>query len=268
MKVRTTKPNSGNKYYNKKANGGYSSCIKGKCKSTGKPAPGLNCLANCVGYASGAFNEEHAFGKEKYNFNCNAENFIERAVKYGLSVYQEPMVGGIMVWRKGDTLEAKDGAGHVAICTSVDDIYNPSECATSESGYNSSVFWTTKRKKGSGNWGAGKDYHYRGCIAPEGYVKPIKPTTDWTPGRYKLLENKCIRKTHKITPTNLLKAQNCTPLTKKSLVSQTGIARLKKGTVITCNKIYNESGRIWGSYGNCWVVICNQDGTPQAEKVN
>lgn len=94
------------------------------------------------------------------------------------------------------------------------------------------------------------------------------PINDWTPGRYKLLENKCIRKTHKITPTNLVKAQNCTALTKKSLVSQTGIARLKKGTTITCNTIYDEKGRIWGSYGNCWVVICNQDGTPQAVKVN
>ena len=182
MKVRKTKPEKGNKYYNTKSSGGYSSCIKGKCKSTKKPAPGLNCLANCVGYASGAFNEEHGFGKEKYNFNCNAENFIERAVKYGLSVYQEPMVGGIMVWRKGATLKSKDGAGHVAICTLVDDIYDPKEVLTAESGYNSNVFWTTKRKKGSGNWGAGKDYHYRGCIAPEGYVKPVKPTTDFRVG--------------------------------------------------------------------------------------
>lgn len=182
MKVRKTKPEKGNKYYNTKSSGGYSSCIKGKCKSTKKPAPGLNCLANCVGYANGAFNEEHEFGKQKYNFNCNAENFIERAVKYGLSVYQEPMVGGIMVWRKGATLKSKDGAGHVAICTLVDDIYDPKEVLTAESGYNSSVFWTTKRKKGSGNWGAGKDYHYRGCIAPEGYVKPVKPTTDFRVG--------------------------------------------------------------------------------------
>ena len=93
------------------------------------------------------------------------------------------------------------------------------------------------------------------------------PIPTWTPGKYKLLYQKCIRKTHKITPTNLVRAENCTALTKKSLVSQTGIARLKKGTIITCTNIYDENGRIWGSYGNCWVVICNQDGTPQAEKV-
>lgn len=182
MKIRTTKPEKGNKYYNRKSSGGYSSCIKGKCKSTGKPAPGLDCLANCVGYASGAFNEEHGFGKEKYNFNAYAENFIERAVKYGLSVYKDPMVGGIMVWQKGPTLKHSDGAGHVAMCIAINDIYEPTSCTTAESGYNSSVFWTTKRKKGSGNWGAGKDYKYRGCIAPEGYVKPVKPTTDFKVG--------------------------------------------------------------------------------------
>lgn len=182
MKIRVSKPEKGNKYYNTKSSGGYSSCIKGKCESTGKPAPGLNCLANCVGYANGAFNEEHEFGKQKYNFNCNAENFIERAVSKGLSVYKDPMVGGIMVWRKGATLKKKDGAGHVAICISVNDIYEPTECKTADSGYNSNVFWTTNRKKGSGNWGAGKDYHYRGCIAPEGYVKPVKPTTDFKVG--------------------------------------------------------------------------------------
>lgn len=98
-----------------------------------------------------------------------------------------------------------------------------------------------------------------------GYT-PDPESIKWTSSKYKLLYNKCIRKTHKITPTNLLKSQNCTPLTKKSLVSQTGIARLKKGTVITCKTIYNENGRIWGSYGNCWVVLCNIDGTEQAVK--
>lgn len=94
-----------------------------------------------------------------------------------------------------------------------------------------------------------------------------KPDPEWKTGKYKLLYNKCIRKTHKLTPTNILKAANCTKLTKASLVSQHGPARLKAGTIITCNQIYNENGRIWGSYGNCWVVICNQDGTPQADRL-
>lgn len=110
--IRTTKPGAGNKYFIRKANGGYSTCIQGKPTDAN-----CNVLANCVGYACGAFNEECNLGYEKYWLNCNAENFIERAIALGLSVVKEPVVGGIMVWQKGATLSGNDGAGHVAICT-------------------------------------------------------------------------------------------------------------------------------------------------------
>lgn len=49
---RKTKPEKGNKYYIRKANGGYSPCIKGN--PTDK---NCNVLCNCVGYAVGRFNE-------------------------------------------------------------------------------------------------------------------------------------------------------------------------------------------------------------------
>lgn len=172
MKVRTKKPGAGNKYYIKKANGGYSSNIKGKPTD-----PDCNVLANCVGYANGAYNEEHNFGKEKYKFNSNAENFIELAVKYGLSIYKEPMQGGIMCWQKG-TLSSKDGAGHVCISTS-DVIKGATKdkdyVTTAESGYNNKAFWTGKRYRGKdNNWGTKSPYKYRGTIAPENYSpKPI-----------------------------------------------------------------------------------------------
>ena len=52
MKIRTTKPESGNKFYNTVSKGGYSHCIVGY--PTDK---GCNVLANCVGYACGRFNE-------------------------------------------------------------------------------------------------------------------------------------------------------------------------------------------------------------------
>ena len=89
--MRNSKPEAGNKYFNTKSNGGYSTCIVGKPTDAG-----CNVLANCVGYANGAFNE--AIGKEKevYNLTCNAENFIERAISLGLSVVQEPVLGGVM----------------------------------------------------------------------------------------------------------------------------------------------------------------------------
>jgi len=172
MKVRTKKPGASNKYYIRKANGGYSSNIKGKPTD-----PECNVLANCVGYANGAYNEEHNFGKEKYKFNSNAENFIELAIKYGLSVYKEPMQGGIMCWQKG-TLSSKDGAGHVCISTSgviKGSTRDKDYVTTAESGYGNKAFWTGKRYRGTDNsWGTKSPYKYRGTIAPENYSpKPV-----------------------------------------------------------------------------------------------
>ena len=176
---RTTKPGAGNKYFITKSKGGYSTCIVGK--PTDK---NCNVLANCVGYACGAFNEEHEFGYEKYHLNCNAENFIERAIASKLSVYSKPMVGGIIVWQKG-SLASSDGAGHVAIVTWVNDAYNPTQIKTAESGYGSTAFWTATRNKGNGNWGQASSYKFRGVIAPEGY-KPPEPPTPTPTGKFKI----------------------------------------------------------------------------------
>lgn len=170
-KVRTTKPGAGNKYFIRQANGGFSTCIKGK--PTDKDC---NVLANCVGYANGAYNEQENLGYEKYHLNCNAENFIERAIASGLSVVKEPVVGGIMVWQKGATLKASDGAGHVAICIEKGSDY----IRTAESGYGSNAFWTSKRTNSNGRWGAGSGYKYRGCIAPKTW-KPDTPAPTPTP---------------------------------------------------------------------------------------
>lgn len=170
--MRNSKPEAGNKYFNTKSNGGYSTCIVGKPTDEG-----CNVLANCVGYACGAFNEQLGEGKEVYNLNCNAENFIERAISKGLSVVQDPVVGGIMVWQKGDTLKGSDGAGHVAFVWSKPD---KDTVNTGESGYNSRAYWNTKRTRGNGNWGQSSSYKYRGCIVPPNYVAPEE--TDPFPG--------------------------------------------------------------------------------------
>lgn len=155
MKMRTTKPESGNKFYNTVSKGGYSHCIVGY--PTDK---GCNVLANCVGYACGRFNE--IIGTMKYPYlNCNAENFIERARQYGLEISDKPMLGGIMVWQKGNTLSGNDGAGHVAI---VEKIIDDNTIYTSESGYGSSAFWNSTRSNTNGRWGIGSDYKFRGCI--------------------------------------------------------------------------------------------------------
>lgn len=155
MKIRTTKPEAGNKYYIRKANGGYSNAILGK--PTDKDC---NVLSNCVGYAYGRFNEIGEHGYCKYLAPVNAENFIQ--YKGSCEVGQIPKPGAVMVWQKGNSLSGSDGAGHVAI---VEKVISATEVYTSESGYGSSIpFWNSTRRKGSGNWGAGSGYKFLGFI--------------------------------------------------------------------------------------------------------
>ena len=172
--IRTTRPTSGNKYFITKGAGGYSTCIVGK--PTDRQC---NVLSNCVGYACGAFNEELSLGYEKYHLNCNAENFIERAIASGLSVISKPVVGSIICWQKGDTLSGSDGAGHVAI---VIEVIDSNTIRTAESGYGSSnPFWITTRKNNNGRWGLNSNYKLRGFIVNPNYPYNPEPTPKPTP---------------------------------------------------------------------------------------
>ena len=160
--IRTTRPTEGNKYFIRKANGGYSTCIQGKPTDSQ-----CNVLANCVGYACGAYNEELGLGYEKYHLNCNAENFIERAIASGLSVLSKPVVGSILCWEGVGSL-----AGHVAI---VIEVINDNCIRTAESGYGSSrPFWITTRYNNNGRWGLNSNYRPRGFIVNPNY--PYNPT--------------------------------------------------------------------------------------------
>lgn len=155
FKPRLTRPEAGNKYYIRKANGGYSNAIAGK--PTDKDN---NVLSNCVGYAYGRFNEIGNYGYCKYLAPVNAENFIQ--YKGSCKVGQTPKLGACMVWRKGATLSGSDGAGHVAI---VEKVISDTEVVTSESAYGGSAFFTQTRKKGSnGRWGSGSAYTFLGFI--------------------------------------------------------------------------------------------------------
>lgn len=178
MNIRTSKPEAGNKFYNTKSNGGYSTCIKGN--PTDK---GCDVLANCVGYGCGRFNE--IIGSMKYpSLNCNAENFIERAISLGLKTSVKPTLGGIMVWQKGKTLSGSDGAGHIAIVERID---NENQIYTSESAYKGSAFWNSIRTNTNGNWGSGAGYTYRGCIInPSIKEEPKKEEVKKTTYKYKI----------------------------------------------------------------------------------
>lgn len=155
MKIRTEKPKN-NKYYIRQANGGYNGAIQGSPVD-----PSANVLANCVGYANGRFNEIIGAGRCKYQLVCNAENFIERAKALGLKVSSKPVVGGIMVWQKGATLQGSDGAGHVAI---VEKIIDKNTIYTSESAWSGKAFFNATRSNSNGRWGMASGYKFRGCI--------------------------------------------------------------------------------------------------------
>lgn len=153
---RLTRPTTGNKYYITQAKGGYSQAIEGKVKATGKPDPQCNVLSNCVGYAYGRFNEIGGYNACKYLVPTNAENFPEH--RTGMAIGTEPQLGAVIVWQKGATLSGSDGAGHVAV---VEKIFDDGSILISQSGWNSSVFWTAVHRKGAdGNWIEGDDYSW------------------------------------------------------------------------------------------------------------
>lgn len=180
--MRTTKPN-GNKNFIRTANGGWNTCIKGYPTD-----PGANVLANCVGYASGRFNEiineaRGTTGCTYKTLNCNAENFIERAKAAGLKTGSTPRVGAIGCAMKGSTLNGGDGAGHVWI---VEKVNSATSTYTSESGYGGSAFWNQTRKNSNGRWGMGSSYTFRAYIyLPDDVQKVVDgsaPAPTPTPG--------------------------------------------------------------------------------------
>lgn len=168
MKIRTTKPGAGNKYYIRDDNGGYSPCI------TGKPTDkDCNVLSNCVGYALGRFNEESNEKKIKFLGSMNAENFFANAHRWNLKTGQEPKQGAMMCWAKGKAGVASDGAGHVCI---VEKVNSTTQVFTSESAWNGTAFYNKTRNKGSNrNWGAGSKYTFLGFIYNPNIKEEIIP---------------------------------------------------------------------------------------------
>ena len=207
--IRTTRPTSGNKYFITKGYGGYSTCIKGK--PTDKQC---DVLSNCVGYACGAFNEELNLGYEKYHLNCNAENFIERAIASGLNIFKTPHVGDIICGGGAGSL-----AGHVAI---VIEVIDSNTIRTAESGYGSSnPFWITTRYNNNGRWGMNSNYPLRGFIENPNYRhdKPVPPTP--TPsGKFNIgdeviLNGPIYVSSNATTPANTIKNKK-TKITRKN----------------------------------------------------
>lgn len=207
--IRKTRPGSGNKYYIRKANGGYSTCIQGK--PTDK---WCNVLSNCVGYACGAANEELGLGYEKYHLNCNAENFIERAIASGLSVYKTPQVGDIICWEGKGSL-----AGHVGI---VIEVINSNCIKIAQSGWGSTnPFYITTNYNNNGRWGLSSNYPFRGFIrilknnsTPVSKPKPT-PSNKFNIGDTVILNGPIYASSNASKPVNTIKNKK-TKITRKN----------------------------------------------------
>lgn len=153
FKPRTTKPESGNPYYNTPDKNGYAvGIIKGSPLDSG-----CDVLANCVGYAAGRFNEILGANKFLY-FQCapNPDQWPSVAKAAGLKTGDTPKAGAVIVWNR-----------HVAIVESVN---QDGTIVTSESGYGCTpAFWITNRTNKDGNWGGGTDFKFITFIyQPEG----------------------------------------------------------------------------------------------------
>ena len=174
--MRTGRPNN-NKNFIVTGSGGWNTCIKGNPLYA--PA---NALANCVGYASGRFNEIINIARDTSKctyktLNCNAINFKERAEAAGLKTGSTPRRGAIMCW-------GNSGAGHVAIVERVD---SNNQVYTSESGWGTNtICWNQIRTNNNGRWGCSSNYYFRCFIyLPDDVQKLIdggSPAPTPTPG--------------------------------------------------------------------------------------
>lgn len=164
----TGRPEYGNVFYNTKAHNGISTCIQGNYSSEYYSRWGLDVLRNCVGSASGAFNETFAktlgIGNVfAWSLNTNAHKLIEQAKgltykgislkDYILDKTDIPPLGGLIVWQNQ----------HVAYICKVKD---NDTIVVQQSGYGETRpaphFDSNSNEDGSYRWGWREDTYKRG----------------------------------------------------------------------------------------------------------
>lgn len=136
-------------YYIQRVFGGYSPCIEGNNANGLLPFPG-SVLPNCVGWATGRFNEIMGLNACTYLGSTDAMYFMQFCASQGLQSGMTPAVGACMVWD-----DANGEGGHVAI---VEQVLSNTSVYDSESHWNATspplVEYRT-RNYGNGNWGYG-----------------------------------------------------------------------------------------------------------------
>lgn len=146
---RTEKPTAGNKYYIRKASGGYNTGIKGKPVDAD-----CDTLANCVSYAFGRFNEESQEDGCKFLAPVNPPIMPEYSD--GCEIGTEPKLGAVIIWQVGTST-----SGH---CGIVEAIIDENTIVTSESHYGGNAFDLNIRKRGANGTFAFKDGYAFKCF--------------------------------------------------------------------------------------------------------
>lgn len=155
-------PDINSNYYIRYTYGGWSPCIQGNNDYGLRPFAG-SVLPNCVGFATGRFNEMLGLGACTYLGNADAMNFMNFASLQGLATGSDPIVGACMVWD-----DYSGEGGHVAIVESVVDI---DTVTTYESGWNyttTPIVRSLTRRRSSGIGGWGYSGTFLGFIYPPG----------------------------------------------------------------------------------------------------
>lgn len=154
-------PENDNKYYIRKADGGYSPCIEGNPKHKS-----LTALSNCVGWAIGRVMEILQTTTNPLP-HLNAEDFYNNT---NLPKGQTPKNGAVACWRQGKLWDGSDGCGHVAI---VELVVSDNEIITSESAYGGMAFYTKHRNNNNGKWSASDSFDFMGFIYPAEDIVPL-----------------------------------------------------------------------------------------------
>lgn len=105
-------------------------------------------------------------------------------------------------------------------------------------------------------------------IDPTNYIDKDLPC-EWETGKYQLLVSKTIRTSCSLVLTNRVKVKQCKASVKPKLTSTNpnDIAKFKVGAKVDITEIIVKDGRIWGKMSNSFIVLCNQDNTPQAKRI-
>lgn len=106
-------------------------------------------------------------------------------------------------------------------------------------------------------------------INPKDYINNNLPE-GWIIGKYRLIYPKTIRKSCSLIPSNRVFVDECMKSVKPKLTSEKpmDIAIFKSGEVVNIKQIILKDKRVWGKLENCYIVLCNISGEPQAELIN